>query len=203
MNIGIDIDGVLTDLERFILDNTTKYCYENSIDYEIGIQNRRKLNGVAEDVFNYLSSETIESFWKENSKYYFTQIPIRNYANQVINKLKEKNKIYIITARDNQWGLCDELKGKIEETTKIWLEKSNIYYDSLIFAKDKLNACLKNNIDLIIDDSPVNIKDLKSKIKVFCFDTNYNKYSKGKNITRVYSWYDILDKFSKTYFEWL
>ena len=35
MRIGIDIDGVLTDLDRFHFDYFSKYCVENNIDYEI------------------------------------------------------------------------------------------------------------------------------------------------------------------------
>lgn len=30
MNIGIDIDGVLTNDDDYILDFTSKYCYENN-----------------------------------------------------------------------------------------------------------------------------------------------------------------------------
>ena len=31
MNIGIDIDGVLTNDDDYILDFTSKYCYEHSL----------------------------------------------------------------------------------------------------------------------------------------------------------------------------
>lgn len=32
MNIGIDIDGVLTNDDDYILDFTSKYCYENNLN---------------------------------------------------------------------------------------------------------------------------------------------------------------------------
>ena len=35
MRIGIDIDGVLTNVEQYILDHISKFCVENSIDYRI------------------------------------------------------------------------------------------------------------------------------------------------------------------------
>ena len=35
MRIGIDIDGVLTDLARFVSDYGIKFCYENNIEYKI------------------------------------------------------------------------------------------------------------------------------------------------------------------------
>ena len=38
MNIGVDIDGVLTDLERMALDFGTKMCVEENIPIEIIIK---------------------------------------------------------------------------------------------------------------------------------------------------------------------
>ena len=35
MRIGIDIDGVLTDAERFITEYGTKFCIENNLTYRI------------------------------------------------------------------------------------------------------------------------------------------------------------------------
>ena len=35
MRIGIDMDGVLTDLTRFVTDYGIKFCYENHIKYKI------------------------------------------------------------------------------------------------------------------------------------------------------------------------
>ena len=35
MRIGIDMDGVLTDLTKFVTDYGIKFCYENNIKYRI------------------------------------------------------------------------------------------------------------------------------------------------------------------------
>ena len=37
MKIGIDIDGVITNYEQFLLDYGSKYCYENSIPINVDI----------------------------------------------------------------------------------------------------------------------------------------------------------------------
>ena len=37
MNIGVDIDGVLTDLERMALDFGTKMCVEENIPIELNL----------------------------------------------------------------------------------------------------------------------------------------------------------------------
>ena len=38
MRIGIDIDGVLTNMEQFLIDYLSKYCVENNIKFNIGIR---------------------------------------------------------------------------------------------------------------------------------------------------------------------
>ena len=107
MNIGIDIDGVIADISRFIIDFGTKFRYENNINTKI----------------------------------------------------------------------CEN------------------EYDGLEFTVgSKLPYCKKNNIDVMIDDSPTNVLDISTKIPVLCFDNPYNKTLNGNNITRVYGWYEILYK---------
>ena len=116
---------------------------------------------------------------------------------QTIAKLKETNEIYIITAR-NEDGLPPESYGHMQEMVVNWLKHQNIAYDKIIFTKgSKLPYCLENNIDVMIEDSPRNILDISSKVPVLCFDNQYNEKMDGENITRVYSWYDILKKLEK------
>ena len=81
---------------------------------------------------------------------------------------------------------------------KAWFKEKDINYDKLIFTKgSKLPYCLENKIDIMIEDSPRNIKEISTKIPVLCFDNLYNKEVEGENITRVYSWYDVLNKIHK------
>ena len=39
MRIGIDIDGVLTNIEQYGVDYLSKYCVENNIDFKITCSN--------------------------------------------------------------------------------------------------------------------------------------------------------------------
>ena len=74
-----------------------------------------------------------------------------------------------------------------------WLLDNNIKYDKIVYTKgSKLPYCIQNNIDIMIEDAPMNIKEISTKIPVLCFDNPYNKEIEGENITRVYSWYDVL-----------
>lgn len=58
MRIGIDIDGVLTDISRFYLDYRAKFALENNID-EIADPNGYEI----EDILN-LEKECIKNFGK-------------------------------------------------------------------------------------------------------------------------------------------
>ena len=186
MRIGIDMDGVLTDLTRFVTDYGRKFCYENNIKYRIHPEEYNEASALG------VSEENTYKFWNKYLPYYATEYPTREFASEVIKKLKENNEIYIVTAR-NEDGLPQELHGKMKEFVNAWLEKNEIQYDEIIYTKgSKLPFCLDNNIDIMIEDAPMNIKDISTKIPVLCFDNSYNKGIEGENITRVYSWYDVL-----------
>ena len=76
---------------------------------------------------------------------------------------------------------------------KDWLSKNKIVYDQLLFTmEEKLNVCIDNNIDIMIEDKPQGILDISTKIPVICFHASYNENCKNDNIYRCYSWYDIL-----------
>ena len=187
MNIGIDIDGVLLDLERFAIDYGTKFCIEENLDIKINIQ--EYWEGLK---FNW-TEEQENKFWNKYIIKYFKQYQPREFASEIIKKLKkEGNKIYIITAR-NEEGLPPETYGRMQEFTKKWLQDNEIKYDEIIFTSDveKLEQCLKNDIDIMIEDSPNNILNISSKIKVIKYDCQYNKKIEGKNIITAYSWYHI------------
>lgn len=186
MNIGIDIDGVLVDIGRFMSDYGIKFCYENNINYKV------KDNEYYETEALGINEEQAEKFWNQYLEFYATQYQPRDFAKQVIDMLKENNNIYIITAR-NEDGLPKELVGTMQQMVKEWLKKNNIYYDKLIFTVgSKLPYCVENKIDIMIEDSPRNIEDISREIPVLCFDNSYNRDINGNNIERVYSWYDIL-----------
>lgn len=185
MRIGIDIDGVLTDIEQWQLDVGGKFFSKfnksvlNKDGYEIT------------EIFN-VSDELDSQFWNEYLYEYVTKEPSRKYASEVIKKLKDDgNEIYIVTAR----YLTDRNNEDGEKMRKIvvnWLAEQKIDYDEIIFSpEDKKGNCKKYNIDIMIEDKVDNINKISSIIPVICFHAGYNNECKGKNIYRVYNWYDI------------
>lgn len=175
MKIGIDIDGTITDLHRFYIDYGSKYSYEKNLN---GI-----INEQASEIEYILNNQSIRSnFWNKNRHFYKQKQYTREFAPEIIRKLKKQgHEIYIITARrenERKW------------TTK-WLKINRISFDKLIMTDAKLEYCIANNIDLMIEDRIENIQKISEKLPVICIDNVYNKECKGANITRCYGWYDV------------
>lgn len=192
MRIGIDIDGVLTNIEQFVIDYITKYCIENGIEYNISNSNYDYYR-----TFN-ISKEQEMEFWNQSLESYAIKEKARPFAAEVIEKLRQDgHEIYIITAR---WltNRDDAMGNKMREIVKNWLYENKISYDKLIFSKAskerKSDEIIENKIDLMIEDSPNNINEISNIIPVICYNAEYNKDCKGNRITRCYSWYDIYDK---------
>ena len=195
MRIGIDIDGVLTDVERWQLDYGSKFYYERYqkeiVDFEGYDTNQ---------IFN-VDDKLDEEFWREYFKEYSLNVEARKFANEVIDKLKQEgNEIYIITARGSFLSHSADVMS-VEENQQIvlnWLKNHHINYDKIIFSpEDKLDICKENNIDLMIEDKVDNINKISKIIPVICFHAGYNKDCKNSNIIRCYSWYDIYSKINK------
>ncbi len=185
MRIGIDIDGVLTDIERWQLDYGGKFFSKF---------NKRVVNKDGYEIATIFAvDDNLDSqFWNEYLYEYATKEPSRKFASEVIKKLKEEgNEIYIVTARyltdrDTEEGQ------QMRDIVAQWLEEQKIYYDKIIFSlEDKLEDCEKNNIDIMIEDKVENINNVSKVIPVICFHAGYNKECNGKNIYRAYNWYDI------------
>ena len=188
MRIGIDIDGVLTDVIRYVCDYGSKYFYEKYGKLNININ-----SWSIKDMFNVTDAEDKEC-WLTLVENYAINEPARPFASTIINKLKnEGNLIYIITARGTD--KLDDVDGQMNNVIKIWLEHNKIRYDKLIFSKEKLEVCKKYNIDIMIEDKTENINQISTSLPVICFHENHNKELKGKNIYRAYSWYDVYYKY--------
>ena len=110
---------------------------------------------------------------------------VKDGAIETINNLSNNNNIYIITARGNSF--IDDIEKLINE----YLKKYNIKYNKIITnAGDKLDACMDNKIDIMIDDNYYNYSVLKeNNIKCLLFDDK-NRYL--DNSDRVSCWEDVV-----------
>lgn len=169
MRIGIDIDGVLTDFEKWQLEIGSKFF----IKYNKNIVNP---DGYDSDIVFNVTKEMDSEFWHDYLYDYAKNEPARKFAGEVIDKLKDKGyEIYIITARyltDKNDNLGKEMRNIVIE----WLKENSINYDKIIFSpEDKFEICKENNISIMIEDKVENINNISKIIPVVCFNAAYNK----------------------------
>ena len=194
MKIGIDIDGVLNSHYDFSITYGFKYCSE------IGKYQLENINAFdTTDIFGW-TDEIAHDFWNKYRKDLVSELPAREFASEVISKLRNLgDEIYIITARKNydEW-FPKELQSKVEEITKKWLKENKIIYDDIFFnIKDKGTHCKEHNIDIMIEDETKNIKKLINNTSIIIYDAPYNRIPEFNNLTRCYSWYDIYNKINR------
>lgn len=190
MNIGIDIDGVINDLESYHLDYGSKFCYENQLECSLKIKEYKIKN-----IFSW-SDNTYQAFMHE---YYYcfllTSEYLRTHVAEVINNLSRKHRIFILTGRVDR-DIPNSNNQSIYTVSKQWLDSNEIYYDQLLITNwDKREAIKNYNIQIMIEDNPQFFKLVSNDPDTLflCYDAPYNKNISFKNLYRVYSWYGILN----------
>lgn len=186
MRIGIDIDNVISNFNEMLLE---AYLVHDKELRNTGIINPNA-KYIRTGMFDWSNEEEL-SFYKDNIEGIAKKLKVKEKAKEYIDRLhSDGHLIYIITGRDN---------GEYSEPynmTKKWLDENNIYYDNLILtdAYDihaKSLECLKNDIDIMIDDSVRICSDLiTSGITTILMDTPYNRKI---NIKRVKNWEEFYE----------
>lgn len=182
MNIGIDIDNVISDYDNCFI----KEC----LQHDKTLRNSGIINKNAADILNGMFDWTPEeaaSFYRNNAERIAANLTTVTHSKEYIDRLRlDGHKIIIITARDNG-DYSDPYN-----LTRTWLSNNHIYYDKFILTKyprDKLEKCIENNIHLMIDDSKTVYQDcIKNNIPALLMDTIGNR---DINARRVYSWKEI------------
>ena len=182
MNIGIDIDNVISDYDNCFI--------QECLQHDKTLRNSGIINKNAADIifgmFDWTPKEATV-FYRNNAERIATNLTTIPHSKEYIDRLKaDGHKIIIITARDDgTW--CNP-----HTLTRTWLSKNHIYYDKFILTKyprDKLEKCIENNIHLMIDDSKTVYQDcIKNNIPALLMDTIGNR---DINARRVYSWKEI------------
>jgi len=175
MNIGIDMDNTICSTSEKILEYEEKFIKQEKISSDIlwedALYKTKFLNIYLERIYN--------------------EAKLKECAREVINILKkQKNKIYIITARTGNYV------SDIYKITNNYLLKNEIVADGIfINGKDKVDICINNNIDIMIEDSRYNYDRLiDNKIRTILFD----EHDKNTDvIDRVLKRNDISNKINE------
>lgn len=183
MNILLDVDDTLTNFVEERNGLIKKYIEDKNLQYKILDINCTKSAKVA----NWPIEECC-NFWKEIGTIAQLESPAQKDSSRVVQELKKQgHKIIIVTARP-------DIYFEAFKYTKLWLEKNNIPYDTIITGKqDKKQTMIDNKIQLVIDDSLQTITyACELGINSLMFTTKENEtYSVPEKSKRVSSWNEI------------
>ena len=171
--LGVDIDNVLNNFQE-VMGKLVK----RKLKKEPDITNYDLYHGL-----NMNDSQRHE-FYKENQDWINNNMKVEWRASFYMEKIKQKYKIVIITAR--HFDVAPE--------TTLWLEEHSIPYDEIHFnTGDKVDACKFLNVEYMVEDSPWNLRKLnKEGIKTLIYNQPFNqKVSETELATRVNNWEDI------------
>lgn len=185
MTIGVDIDGVICNLDRYVRVKFEKYLKSKGVK----VMRDKTKPGFCNQYG--VAAEIEDEFWEKYNFHYAKHVSMRANASVVLRKLKARgHKIVIITARYKSVENNDTGE-KMRSEIKKWLAKHKIAYDEIFFANDKVNIVAANKIDVMIEDSVQNILDISKLVPVIIFRNPANCRFKDKNRLVANSWRDV------------
>ena len=176
--IACDLDGVLADTVkptlRHIEEKTAiKKTNDDIKHYDMTIDLDLPRNYII---------DAFRKAWKEYEKIELVDPNIP----YILNKLREKSKIYIVTS---SVGDDKEIRG--------WLKKNNIVYDKLIHVK-KDNEKLNVEADVFIEDNPHLAVELKNAGKfVIILEQPWNVEFGNNGIAFAMDWNELFSKINE------
>lgn len=189
--IGVDADGVMTDMMVFNLRDGQKFFKKVPVNPN-GYSPTEIFDVTKEDEFKF----GLRYFLR-----YINKEPARINCSKVLNKLETYgDELHSITAR--KFVTIDNLFGEYNRKTfKKWLSKNDIRFKSIQFCSEhntpmeKMIACSKLSVDVMIEDKPeVAMYLAENGVKVLLFDNPYNQGLEHKNMIRVNDWDEVYDQ---------
>ena len=189
MRIGLDIDNVILDtdkalLEEFIIEDKNKRnkgIINNDVDY------------IMSGMFDW-SKEEIEEFLINNMERIAENLkPLDGTKEYMDRLLEDGHELYLISNRAYPYYKNPR------KTTEESLRKNDIKYTKLILTEtnDKSKECLDFKIDIMFDDRASNcFKLLEKKINCCLMKTIYEK-REFNNLESVDNWKELYEKVCK------
>lgn len=182
MNIGIDMDGVVFDSEKHF------YEYAEFFDKKIGGGGIKNIGELKARSRYEWSHEDADKFFEECCVPCEEKAGFTPNAIEVLNKLKKDgHKLIGITARGFYYPIEIEITERKLKEAGFYLDK--IYYKQL----SKVNACIENKIDIMIDDNFKIISEIIES-KIPCIYFKWRDTLKDFNsplVTAVKSWDEV------------
>ena len=191
MKIGLDIDNVITDFDKTILEEFLKED-----------KNKRN-NGIVNPGGNWIknwfdwTNEEIDDFFNKNMQEFAKKLKPREKAKYYMDKLlQDGHSLYLISHRTYPHYTHPY------EITLDWLSQNNINFTKLILSKstNKTKECKEHNIDIMFDDVRKNCRELNENgVKSYLMGTRYNlKNNEGLNVVKDWKeLYEVISNMEK------
>lgn len=180
MKIGFDIDDVITETSRPLLEYVEKYG--------TGIDLNNPLTSRANILRGRFETKEAREFIRRYGIEISANEEIKNGAKIVITELKESGiPVHLITSRN------EELIPGIHQLTVEYLKEKDIPYDQLhMDVYDKKQLCAELGINVLVDDSFTTCQSLEgTHTKPILFTTEINAEIDAGTIQRVANWREL------------
>lgn len=181
-NLGIDIDGVLTDEgpdNNSIWQQKMNEYFDREIKLKEYTYDLRKAFDINDQELNNFIEEKIADIYQN--------VKVVEKAKETLEDLyKQGHRLILITARDE----------KHRELTEKWLKKNEIPYHELHHDHNKAPLAVKKNISIFIDDRKENAFEIAAENIPVILVNKYHNYDFNGNdkITKVSDWNEIREK---------
>jgi len=176
MNLGFDIDGVISDFAKALARVVKKHYNLKLDETDICYPNLGLLLGISKEESSQLVKETL-----------LEDMVLVKGAKEALLKLHlEGHKIFILTARSKE----------LENVTKDWLERRGVPYSHLFMLNEGKKYLADVKLDLVVEDNLEDAIGWSKKVKnILVFDQPWNRsFNVNGLFKRVYCWKDILNE---------
>lgn len=185
MNIGLDIDNVITSFDSTILH---AFLQEDKNKRGKGIVDKKADHIIR--MFDW-SQKEIDDFFAENMENLAKILRVRKNCKKYMDKLLEDgHKLYLISHR------AFPHYNNPEKTTLDWLAKHKINYTKLVLSEspDKTKECKTYKIDIMVDDRVTQCKKMmQGGIYCILMKTNFNK-NRMEGLPYASSWKNLYEE---------
>lgn len=176
MRIGVDIDGVLADsLSLWVRELNTFFNKSKRVE-EIHLYDICQTYEI--------TTAELQRFLERKGKYLMSEPSPVTGAPYYLGRIKQRHDIYIVTAREEQYG----------QETREWLKKYELPYDELLLlgSHQKKEACLSKNLNVLVEDTlEIGLDVSAAGVPVLLMDAPYNQGDLPGLIYRKRSWTEV------------
>lgn len=169
IRIGVDLDNVLNNLNTEWINKHNRLNNDSLTIEDIKSWDIHNYTKDGKEIYTYLNNDL------------FSSLKPLPYSIEATKSIMKYHELYVVTAS----------YPKTIETKMNWLHEyfPHIPYDNVIICQRKDLV----NIDLLIDDAPINILNFPKKVIVMDYAWNRD-VNKGHRVNNWYEIYELLNK---------